>query len=497
MSKRRGVIQKTFLGMQRVAQRPEWTISKHLPKEIGVRCNTWTFPINTFGCGDEQIKKKTEEMNFSLDAWKRATDIADKVLNILLVEVMKEASKIKGLQIKKYIKQGSSREGLKVGNPDEFDVLLLFELNDIQFKVEHVNSDDREHPELCRLVLSHDPTYSHAELCRRHVFTQDVDQKWCLSSANLHEKVFISIIDACNSRIKLQVNDTQTIDKFEIDLKTRKNAPSVNICIKMSIKDDTYDYMEQLSRIQQSLVQLEAAVTLEINIDVVPGLLIAEDTIPDPSQMGQEMKCPRYAVFKWFQDSHPLAHQYSSNSTLLWRLCSSGYEKHVLDVARGSTEQCYILTALRIVKLHFQKKDELYGDNKPQIVTVLRSYHLKQIALYCILYLTVMNKAILTGVKDALAYLLDFLKTALEKRKLPHFFVANPNLIYMFPHYDLDQSTLKYNLFMNKAEDALNQACKSMSLMLEQFNKICSDSSTASPEFSEAFGKYIDAGQYF
>uniref|UniRef100_K1Q6X2 Uncharacterized protein n=1 Tax=Magallana gigas TaxID=29159 RepID=K1Q6X2_MAGGI len=55
-----------------------------------------------------------------------------------------------------------------------------------------------------------------------------------------------------------------------------------------------------------------------------------------------------------------------------------------------------------------------------QAANLLSSYHLKTVAMYCILLLTVPTKLTspgyrLSGVREALGYFLSFLKSALEK----------------------------------------------------------------------------------
>ena len=207
------------------------------------------------------------------------------------------------------------------------------------------------------------------------------------------------------------------------------------------------------------------------------------------------MECPRYAVFKWFTENQPSAYLHDCDPSCLWRMCSSGYEKHVLDASRGSLEQSYIITALRIMKYEFRERKRSYSP--PQVVTVLRSYHLKHIAFYCILYLTVLNKIELSGVRESLAYFLQFLQVCLEKQKLPHFFHSNPLLIYMFPGYQIAERSLQYNLLAGKSFDALRQARLSFKDLKQKLGfKYSLISQQTYSEFSKTFREFVESGRY-
>lgn len=90
---------------------------------------------------------------------------------------------------------------------------------------------------------------------------------------------------------------------------------------------------------------------------------------------GIRLDCSIYSICKWAENEQKRVLKFI-DSSLIWEVTTRGYEKHIIDVARQDRRTLYILTALRIIKTYFFRK-----------VTVLKSYHLKQIALYLIFFL--------------------------------------------------------------------------------------------------------------
>jgi hypothetical protein len=209
--------------------------------------------------------------------------------------------------------------------------------------------------------------------------------------------------------------------------------------------------------------------------------------------------CPTYAVLKWKTDNDRSAALYGNDPQLLWRICSSGFEKHVIDIAQGKTEQQHILTALRVMKLYFRngkEKAKSRHETPEQVFTVLRSYYLKHIAFYCILFLTVLNHVQLKDLETALSYMLEFLSVCLEEKKLPHFFQANEHIHELFPDVEAQESALRYNLFKEKRGDALNQATLSFRSMKRKICSIIGSVEIAAYVVRE-FREYILEGNYY
>lgn len=466
--------------------------------DIGVNFNEWRIPreINNqeMKLAKQLCDASDSELNIEEAEWNKATKAVNKVLDLLMPEIKSEAAKYEGLVIEKYVKQGSSREGLKVHAADEFDVLLQFHFENIDYEVEPVQSGANVLPELAYLSVNStmkELSFSHEKLHRKGVFCEMQGDPY-ISTMALQEKVFKSIIAMAADRVVHKINHGRTEDTLGFRISLRTNPPSVNIRIQFTESEDPLSAIFKVLEISKQSSQKV------IDVDIVPGLLISDDTVPDPTNKRRTMKCPKYAVFKWFTENHRSATGYEGRE-FLWRLCSSGYEKHVMDVARGKQDQCHIVTALRFLKLYFRNgKHNAIGRNEPppQVVTVLRSYHLKHVAFYCILFLRVINKEKLSSVDDALTYMLEFLGVCLEERRLPHFFHANRYVTSMFPSLKSHPRELKYDLFQSKRGDALNQAMLSYRTMADViFSVIKRPANTH--RIVQQFRSYISSGNYF
>ncbi|XP_060592031.1 uncharacterized protein LOC132746798 [Ruditapes philippinarum] len=490
-----------------------WDISKRLAHlSIGDRCNEWRIPVATWGIDEPRaLMANIDNLDIKRKDWDRATGAVDSVLDMFLEELQTEATRFSGLHINKFIRQGSSREGLKVSKADEFDALLLFDIKGMTFNVSHIkDKNDWILPEFGLLVpvgFSVGQIQSrYPELDREGVFSFESEKGTVyLNSRNLHEKVFKSIVMRAANSIEERVNTSNIKQEFSFAIqKFSINPPSINIQIRLREKTGYFDYNNHFRSLMKNESRIEsqsAGVDTLIDVDIVPGLELCRDVVPDPSDWQKTMECPRYAVFKWFTENQPSAHLYDCQPSFLWRMCSSGYEKHVLDASRGSTEQSYIVTALRIMKNEFRQRKEYRRNNSPlQVVTVLRSYHLKHIAFYCILYLTIMNKVKISGVRESLVYFLEFLKVCLEEQKLPHFFHANPYLMYMFPDCEMAEQSLRYDLLAGKSSDALLQAKLSFNELEDDIRRkysLRSKEIGTYPEYATTFGEFVKAGKYY
>ncbi|KAK3604421.1 hypothetical protein CHS0354_008748 [Potamilus streckersoni] len=113
------------------------------------------------------------------------------------------------------------------------------------------------------------------------------------------------------------------------------------------------------------------------------------------------------------------------------------------------------MTACRIVKTFMSKeKDKRLAEQLPlPISTFLRSFYMKNITFYCMLF----TKSV-TGVYQALGYFLGFLKISLEEESLPEFFHGNYLLQNDFPFC---AEGGQVNLFENVSRDTLINARRS------------------------------------
>ena len=375
-----------------------------------------------------------------------------------------EATSYEGLRIDSYIRQGSSRDGLKVVAPDEFDTILEFHIEGLEINLKQQNihkNGDRIVPGFCFMVIEGKPLDKLRErfpkLYREGVFVEKNGVVY-MSSRCLHQRVFGSMVDkACNTIIEKIKNLKRSGESINFNITRKMNPPAINIVIILS--DDVHAlFMKQgQPRSTDSLVK-------EIDVDVVPGLLLRYDNTT--KYEGMLLNCPIHAVCKWAEQERGKALEFV-DASLVWSVNTNGYEKHLLDVARQDRRKLYILTALRIVKTYFVRTKAIAkkaGHVPPQIVTVLKSYHLKQIALYLMFYLCHLHPTFrLHSAHRATLYFIDIISTALNAKRLPHFFYSNNNVQVMLPGYPRpDGRFLKYDLFRGISHEALNQAKHSL-----------------------------------
>ncbi|OWF48376.1 hypothetical protein KP79_PYT18726 [Mizuhopecten yessoensis] len=152
---------------------------------------------------------------------------------------------------------------------------------------------------------------------------------------------------------------------------------------------------------------------------------------------------------------------------LLWRESTCGYEKDILVDRSGDESDVYILTACRILKAYLNG----WG-NSSQLCSLLSSYHIKNIAIHCILL-----KLRVSGVKEGLGYLIAFLEIGLEMEFLPHYFYGNPNISKMFPELSENANQRRLNLFRKIPHDHFAQAILSLRRMKAVLHDLFTESS--------------------
>lgn len=451
----------------------DWTKSSH-PVErrptsiinIGSNYNEWREPVFETGHGEGDICRYFTEKGLHVDQtdWEDSCRIMDKVMKVVAREMKNSANiHFPGLVLDdNLIKQGSSREGLKVCDPLEFDFILPFRLDDdLRTKREYVfDHHGNRLPGLFKEKIIND--YNAPEWMRKNDVLEDYLEGTYINTNNFQKKVFTSLLDKSVDEINSQLlRKTTSNESYRIVRSVY--APNLKITIHV--------------RSPHGLKGLDVAVfgssqgtqAIKIEADLVPALCLSSDTVPDPytfqgfnqsfhhhstSYEDREMSCERYGVMKWVGENNQFIP--ANNKDILWRKSTCGYEKHSLDVARRNQSQRYILTACRLLKgaLHNFNRNSL---GKSQLESVVKSYHLKNICLYCILFLTIRSKEKkLSGVKEALGYFIKYLRLSIDAEVLPHFFYGNPYIDLMFPWTSFEEET--YNLFSFKDPQTLRQA---------------------------------------
>ena len=408
-------------------------------------------------------------------------------MNNLLEEVREEAKKYEGLRIDSYIRQGSSRDGLKVIAPDEYDSVLEFHVEGLKTEPQPVKKNGTIIPGFCLFQIqqtSEQLQKKFPKLFKENAFVEDAGSFY-LSSKNLHEKVLTSLVDTASHAVEKKMSG----DKVDFKIRRKKNPPAINITIHLN--DHAHDALMPQGKLKQSMGG-------EIDLDVVPAMLLKIDA--DTQYKGLKLNCPVHAVCKWVEGDTVKMLEFVPQKTLVWHVNSAGYEKHTLDVARKIQKQRYILTALRIMKTFFVKAKKVAKDKKespPQMVSVLKSYHLKHVTLYLIMYTCFIYSSIdIPNAEVALTYFLCLLEAALEEKHLPHFYYSNSKINSMYPGFRSEG--LKYDHFRKAAPDSLLQSLKSLQKLLMkeccvETKEVGSDMKKVVKEFKEE----INSGRYF
>ncbi|WAQ98318.1 hypothetical protein MAR_022691 [Mya arenaria] len=338
--------------------------SQQEASHVGNYQNQWQKPITEYGQNDSRWHEQLNtslfvgKIDFDSSDWAKSRKAVDAVMELLIKELKSQANaNYEGLRIDSYVRQGSSREGLKVLKADEFDEMLEFHFDGLE-KIQGVDM---------AYLRGRYPT-----LYAKSVFIES-DGKFYLSSKYLHTKVFQSIVDTATININKAIDHHNRIESqmSKFGLRRLMNPPSVNV--KINLKGGvTYDEWGGVKTSEDK----------EIDLDLVPAFLLRRTN-------GALLQCPIHAICKWAEEDSFKALEFVDQN-LKWDVKSVGYERHILDVARTDKKMRIILTALRIVKTCFVKtKDDARdsGRSPHQIVTVLKSYYLKQAAFYLIMYL--------------------------------------------------------------------------------------------------------------
>lgn len=109
------------------------------------------------------------------------------------------------------------------------------------------------------------------------------------------------------------------------------------------------------------------------------------------------------------------------------------------------------MTACRLLKWALQK---VASNANNQLRSVLKSYNLKNLCLYCIIILTITSEQnTLFSLREATGYFIEFIRISLEAKYLPYFFHGNRYLHNIFPGCAFGNEKTTYNLLaINSAE---------------------------------------------
>ncbi|VDI55636.1 Hypothetical predicted protein [Mytilus galloprovincialis] len=472
-------------------------------EKIADQLDTWRYLVFTVGPDEEALKQRIlqntylENINITAYDWDEHCSAVDSVLEKILLILKKYANKeYEGLIIHGSIKQGSSREGLKVSDALEFDCLVHFEIEGMQVtKCPVFDYSGEEMPEFIKLRVEN-PEYLlriYPWLRRCKIFTKGGlnDTNCYVNTKKLQEKVFKALVDKTREHIfKRLTPEDRIIYTYRRSVKPPSFPIQISLDREISYAGGVY------TRVTLDGAKLPGQRKIPtLDIDIVPALLLRKDYVPNPYAVNnrngeKEMTCAVYGVMKWTQRLHES--ELTIDRVYIWRESTCGYEKLISDVGRRNPSQRYLMTACRIVKSYVTGiKSNCRETNQLHCVAV--SYFLKNICFHCIALLTVPSKTkSLSGVKEALGYFLQFLELCIKSRNLPHFFYGNPWVHVMFPNCTFGSNKPEKNLYGRICKNTFINAEKAFRKMLQDLKGLYTEFDSLDPDrvgpFKELLG---------
>ncbi|XP_033729582.1 uncharacterized protein LOC117318736 [Pecten maximus] len=328
------------------------------------------------------------------------------------------------LRFRPFVKQGGSREGLKVGKANEFDAVLPFTFLGTTAAIRESPSNklpaglgEIEIVKVNRRMNVHP----------KGLFVERSGKRF-VDSRVFHDQLIKGRVDAAIQKLN------KNPDFARYNIKRQATAPAI---------------------------KLDATVNgNKISIDVVPGYNIR--------QKGSTLR--KFMVSRWIPDSqNDNRFEPIPNPNLAWRVSHSQFEMRILDRWISTN-----LTAQRLVRgariLKAVRENDVERIPSSQLHHVLSSYHIKNALLHGILHLRKIDDVCLPSVTSACNHLVHILDTSLEHRNLPQFFSDNPSLEEFFPIYNFHTDYPPVNLFKEMSESETQQIGSDLSKSLAYFN---------------------------
>lgn len=405
---------------------------------------------------------------------------ADNFLQLIYPRLKAESQSYPGIILNYFIRQGSSREGLKVSHADEFDVVVPFEFSGVTTKVLVKNEPQFRHLP---------PGYAQIELVevsdefRRKYpkLIKKVGRKELLDTKYLHDTIFKGMVD--KMLLKLASDDPQ--QNVSMGFGMGYSGPFLGT-YPGSSETTTQSGRNQRfgsgSNFKTSLAEYEVfrkssapAIILEVNItdekqrDRIVIQKISIDLVPGYVDQSNH----KFLISKWMPESrrvtlsNPITD--SETATTIWKL--SFYENEVgfIFQHRGQRSSENLIAAFRILK--GLRNAELARHPSSQYANVFSSYYLKNILLYSLLFEPkIRAKHAITSVTEALGCLIGMVRLVLDVKNLPKFFISNPLLREIYPYEDFHKGNMDTRMnILQEYTSSLPQVKRDFNLAIQYF----------------------------
>lgn len=352
-------------------------------------------------------------------------DNQEKVSRLLkhLYKEIKDIEEVhKFLRFKPFLKQGGSRERLKIGEANEFDALLPFTFIGADAGIKESPSN-----ELPAGMAEIEITRLNRRMTDPKGVFEERDGKRYVNSRVLHDQLIKGRIDAAIQKL----NTNPAFAGYNV--RRHASAPAIQLHANINGKN--------------------------VGIDVVPGFEIRTP----------KSTLRKFLVARWMPDSQndhrnvPIPHP-----TTAWRVSHSQFEMRILDrwISSNPTAQRLVRGA-RILKA--VREQDVHRNPSSQLTNVLSSYHIKNILLHGILHLRKVEDVNLPSVTSALDHLRYMMDTSLQHRNLPQFFSNNPSLEPYFPMYNFHTDYPAVNLFEEHSKEETLHIRADLSKALDHF----------------------------
>jgi len=422
--------------------------------------NCWCSPAHPLWKTDDDIAiRKFFEDHVVIDPeeWRRNNACVNLLLSYIEEQIIKELVD-SDIDIKKFVRLGSSREGTKVCHANEFDIAIPFKFSK-NVNIEVVVSPKDSLPPGTAKIKIHDHVND------KFIKLDHTDQT-CANARYIHGDFFKSALDKALVEIRdKEVTLDEMISKISNPDRARefrrmlqkKNIDGGNISI--NVRGRTANQPALTLKMEIKDPSMEANKGNIVHADFVPAFQRSD-------------KCDRkFLVSKWIteEQNKKLKENYL-DPALTWRISHSDLELGMFQKKyepRGHHRRSRCLKSGYMLLKALKEKD-VERSEASQFSNVVKSYYLKNMYMY-FQHFENTGELKVTSMSQGLALYKSFLDNALDKKCLPQFF-TDPDIVKIyFPGEKPPLDSRKVNLFSEKSDEALHQAKLDFEQCLEHF----------------------------